>query len=209
MSTRLTNASRELILNAAMQKTGFPKRVNEAKTAIADLKFEMIMSFYGGGKAYSRLEDRIHTVNVKVEELNKDDVAYTSNNNGYHYYSTQLNIAGQSHKYPKRHELSEKYQNRMMLSRPNERITITADNPLVQKFYDAEATLASLESMLQSIRKDVEAVLASVNTTKRLVEVWPEAAELIPADVEVVRASVPAINFTSLNAAIGIPSKKK
>lgn len=209
MSTRLTNASRELILNAAMQKTGFPQRIAEAKTAIADLKFEMIMNFYGGSKAYGRLEDRIETVNAKVKDLADADVYYTASMSGYNYYQTQINIAGQTHKYPRRTELSNKYKDRMMLCRREERVVITADNPLVQKFYDAEAKLVELTTSLTSIQKDVKAVLDSVNTTKRLVEVWPEAAELIPADVEVVRASVPAINFTSLNAAIGIPSKKK
>ena len=209
MSTRLTNALRELILNAAMKKTGFPQRIEEVKTAIADLKFEMIMGFYGGGKAYSRLEDRIVTVDSKAEELNKDDVYYKTSMSGYKHYQTQINIAGQTHKYPCRTELSDKYKDRKILCRLDGRVVVTADNPLVQKFYDAEAKLAELTTSLTSIQKDVKAVLSSVSTTKRLVEVWPEAAELIPAEVEVVHASVPAVNFTSLNAAIGIPSQKK
>ena len=87
--------------------------------------------------------------------------------------------------------------------------TLTADNPLVQKFLDAEKALQDLESSSRSIEENVKAVVYSVNTTKRLVEVWPEAAELIPSEIEVVRAALPAIDFNNLNASIGIPSNKK
>ena len=87
--------------------------------------------------------------------------------------------------------------------------TLTADNPLVQKFLDAEKALEDLKSSRQQIKDNVQAVVYSVSTIKRLIEVWPESAELIPTDVEVVRAGLPAINFENLNASIGIPTEKK
>lgn len=78
-----------------------------------------------------------------------------------------------------------------------------------KKFLDAEKVVEELDSSAKSIKANVKAVVYSVNTTKRLVEVWPEAAELIPSEIEVVRAALPAIDFNNLNASIGIPSDKK
>lgn len=210
MSTRLTNAARDEIIKAAVEKSGFPKRIEQASMDVEDIKMECWIAAFGGMKAYRRLCDRFDTIEEKMEELRKSGVNVPSIGSGYTWDNSRLNLAGMQVSYPDINRVSDKFKGmRIIYLKEGNKPTLTADNPLIQKFLDAEKLLKELESSRNSIKENVKAVVYSVSTTKRLVEVWPEAAELIPTDIEVVRAGLPAIDFANLNASIGIPSEKK
>ena len=209
MSTRLTNAARDEIIKAAVEKSGFPKRIEQARMDVEDIKMECWIAAFGGMKAYRRLCDRFDTIEEKMEELRKSGVNVPSIGSGYTWDNSRLNLAGMQVSYPDINLVSDKFKGmRIIYLREGNKPTLTADNPLIQKFLDAEKLLKELKSSRDSIKENVKAVVYSVSTTKRLVEVWPESAELIPKEIEVVRAGLPAINFESLNASIGIPSGK-
>lgn len=203
MNTRLTNAIREEIIKKGLEKSGFPARLKKAKEDREDLKVQLLISALGGAKKYAALEERFNTIAEKVEKLIKEGFSVTLDTYRYNAY---INIAGQTIKYPNMNKVSEKYKNKRLIYLYGSAPIVTADNPLVQKFWDAENKVKDLESSLDSIRDNIHAVVYSVNTTKRLVEVWPESAELIPTGTVAIKAGLPAINFTSLNAAIGIPT---
>lgn len=209
MSVRLTNAARDEIVKAAVNKSGFPKRIEEARTALEDIKMECWIAAFGGLKAYRRLCDRFETIEEKISELRKSGVNVPSLGPGYTWNNSKLNLAGMQVSSPDINWVSDKFKELRVIYMYDSKPTLTADNPLVQKFLDAEKALEDLKSSRQQIKDNVQAVVYSVSTTKRLIEVWPESAELIPKEVEVVRAGLPAINFESLNASIGIPSEKK
>jgi hypothetical protein len=210
MSTRLTNDARDKIIDAAMVKSGFPERIKEAKTVIEDIKMECLIYSFGGLKAYRRLCDRFDTLDEKVKELQELSVGVVSLRSEVNWNNNKMNLAGMQIHYPRTTTVSkDKYAGLRLLYKQEGQVTITGDNPLVQKFLDADKALKDLQSSHDQIEDNVKAVVYSVNTTKRLIEVWPESAELIPKDIEVIRAGLPAINFTSLNASIGIPSDKK
>lgn len=171
MSARLTNNTRDKIVTAAMNKSGFPTRLEEARANVEKIKMECLIAAFGGLKAYRRLVDRFNTIEEKIKSL-KEGLKF-------------IHLGDDA------------------------KPTLTANNPLVQKFLDAEQVVQDLDSSAKALKENVKAVVYSVNSTKRLVEVWPEAAELIPSDIEVVRAALPAIDFNNLNASIGIPSDKK
>lgn len=211
MSVRLTNEARDKIVKAALDKSGFPTRLQEARDAVEKIKMECLISAFGGLKPYRRLVDRFNTIEEKVKAL-RDEGILISNPREYSTWNAdKINIAGMNVSYPKHSVLGNPEFEGLKFIRLNDgaKPTITADNPLVQKFLNAEKVVEELDTTLKGIKENVKAVVYSVSSTKRLVEVWPEAAELIPSDIEVVRAAVPAINFTSLNASIGIPSDKK
>ena len=211
MSVRLTNDARDKIIAAAMEKSGFPKRLEEARANVEKIKMECLIAAFGGLKPYRRLVDRFNTIEEKIKALKDEDILVRSSRDYSAWNADKMNLAGMTVSYPKHSVLSmpEFEGLRFIHKSNNDKPTLLADNPLVQKFLDAEKIVEELDSSAKSIKANVKAVVYSVNSTKRLVEVWPEAAELIPSDIEVVRAAVPAIDFNNLNASIGIPSNKK
>lgn len=211
MSVRLTNDARDKIIAAAMEKSGFPKRLEEARANVEKIKMECLIAAFGGLKPYRRLVDRFNTIEEKIKALKDEGILVKSSRDYSTWNADKMNLAGMTVSYPKHSVLSmpEFEGLRFIRKSNNDKPTLLADNPLVQKFLDAEKIVEELDSSAKSIKANVKAVVYSVNSTKRLVEVWPEAAELIPSDIEVVRAAVPAIDFNNLNASIGIPSNKK
>ena len=211
MSVRLTNDARRKIIAAAMDKSGFPKRIEEARANVEKVKMECLIASFGGLKAYRRLVDRFNTIKDKCKSLKAEGILISSVTNYSTWNANKMNLGGMNISYPRHSVLGQKefVGLHFIYLDDGAKPTLTADNPLVQKFLDAEKALQDLESSSRSIEENVKAVVYSVNTTKRLVEVWPEAAELIPSEIEVVRAALPAIDFNSLNASIGIPSDKK
>jgi len=211
MSVRLTNEARDKIIAAALEKSGFPKRLEEARTNVEKIKMECLISAFGGMKPYRRLVDRFKTIKEKCKSLETEGILVSSVTNYSTWNANKMNLGGMNITYPSHAVLDEpEFKGLGFIRLANgAKPTLTADNPLVQKFLDAEKIAEDLDSSMKGIKENVKAVVYSVNSTKRLVEVWPEAAELIPSDIEVVRAALPAINFTSLNASLGIPSDKK
>ena len=211
MSVRLTNDARDKIIAAAMEKSGFPKRLEEARANVEKIKMECLIAAFGGLKPYRRLVDRFNTIEEKIKALKDEGILVRSSRDYSTWNADKMNLAGMTVSYPKHSVLSmpEFEGLRFIRKSNNDKPTLLADNPLVQKFLDAEKVVEELDSSAKSIKANVKAVVYSVNTTKRLVEVWPEAAELIPSEIEVVRAALPAIDFNNLNASIGIPSDKK
>lgn len=209
MSTRLTNAVRDKIIKAAVEKSGFAKRIEQARRDVEEVKMECWVYAFGGLKAYRRLCDKFATIDAKCDELKESNISINRPGSGFEWNNSKLNLAGMQVNYPDLSRVSDKYAGLRIVYKMNDKPTLTADNPLIQKFLDAEKVLQDLISSRDSIKENVKAVVYSVSSTKRLIEVWPESAELIPTDVEVVRAGLPAINFENLNASIGIPSEKK
>lgn len=211
MSVRLTNDARDKIIAAAMEKSGFPKRLEEARANVEKIKMECLIAAFGGLKPYRRLVDRFNTIEEKIKALKDEGILAKSSRDYSTWNADKMNLAGMTVSYPKHSVLSlpEFESLRFIRKSNNDKPTLLADNPLVQKFLNAEKVVEELDSSAKGIKANVKAVVYSVNSTKRLVEVWPEAAELIPSEIEVVRAALPAINFESLNASIGIPSEKK
>lgn len=86
--------------------------------------------------------------------------------------------------------------------------TLLADDPLVTEFYGFDALFKQIQSDESDIRQNVSAALNKVRTVKRLLEEWPEAKELLPADAPSVPLP-PAIRRETLNEMIGLPSDEE
>lgn len=203
MSTRLTNAIREEIIKAAIAKTKFNERIKE-KTQEGELVlFELLMEFHGGEESYRKLERQVREVKTKVENLRGKKIytefgIFTS-------WDYKFNLGGKTVGLPNMNLLPDQYSSLTRLN-PTERMVFSANHKLVEQYFKIQGEIDDLHKSKENVRTDVEAMVYSVNTTKRLVEVWPESAELIPAGSQVIKAGLPAINIDSLNAAIGIPT---
>lgn len=62
----------------------------------------------------------------------------------------------------------------------------------------------------EDVKHNVFVYVNSVSTVKRLLEIWPEAKDLIPqSESKAVQANLPAIPLEQLNALIGVPIPEK
>lgn len=202
MSTRLTNAVRDEIIKNAINKTKFIERIKEKEQEGELILFKLLMEYHGGEEAYRKLERQVRelqtkTVNIRTKNVYVEFGLYSS--------STGFNLGGRAIGMPSRKYLPEEYASLKILS-PRERIVFAANHPQVEAYFKVREEVDELEASRSKIRQEVQAMVYSVNTTKRLVEVWPESAELIPPANQVAKVGLPAINVASLNAAIGIPT---
>lgn len=79
----------------------------------------------------------------------------------------------------------------------NTRLADMCDN-----FFKEEARIKEIS---ESVRANVRATVESVTTVKKLLELWPEAAELLP-ETESKGAALPVVQRDQLNTMIGLPS---
>lgn len=91
---------------------------------------------------------------------------------------------------------------------PRQRLSVLADNPLVQRFYDIEARKNEISDKRTTLRAQVKAAINTVTTVARLLKTWPEAKELLPANLEEAKSQLPALAVTDLNALIGLPTEE-
>lgn len=91
---------------------------------------------------------------------------------------------------------------------PRGRQPVLADNPLVQRFYDIEARKKEIADKRTTLRAQVNAAIATVTTVASLLKTWPEAKELLPANIEEAKSQLPALAVTDLNALIGLPTEQ-
>lgn len=84
--------------------------------------------------------------------------------------------------------------------------TLLADNPLVQEFHEICAQEKANAESWEQVKTNVYAAVKSVTTVARLLKIWPEVKELLPAYVEESKDQLPAIQVSDLNALVGLPS---
>lgn len=84
--------------------------------------------------------------------------------------------------------------------------TLLADDPLVQQFHDICAEEAANSAQKDKVTSSVRAAVNGVTTVAKLLKVWPEAKELLPAYVEEAKVQLPALQVADLNNLVGLPS---
>ena len=85
-------------------------------------------------------------------------------------------------------------------------VGLSVDHPLAIKHVALHDQLSDIKDKIDDLRIEIQAVVYNLNSTKQLIELWPEAAELIPFVHGINRKLLPAIQVTTLNAAIGLPA---
>lgn len=201
MSTRLNTHLRARIIDNALAKAG----INAAQAAVdADYTawVEELRIFLNGAtdsvletaekkalKAVADLPDHM---------LNSTPTLLRRNN----YYS--VNLAG-ANLQPGLYNAAGELERRIV---PVQRLAVLADNPLVQRFYDIEARKEAIKDKRTTLKAQVKAAIASVTTVASLLKTWPEAKELLPANIEEAKSQLPALAVVDLNALIGLPTEE-
>lgn len=84
-------------------------------------------------------------------------------------------------------------------------VVLCADDPLTEKLYEIDHWAANLESEIEQLSASLWAVLNSVSTDTKLVEIWPEAMAFIPAAEKANTPQLPALPIADLNKMLGLP----
>ncbi|EAA0697384.1 hypothetical protein DKT00_06250 [Salmonella enterica subsp. enterica] len=206
MNQVLNKAVKEIIVDNALAKAGIPQRKKALRAARADWAERVRLKAIGGPEAEAEVlktEKKIAALIAKLPEiLRTDNMMIRTCTDIY------LNLAGSrvcayfNGNYRCHESGSPEHTWKMA---PYE-YTLLADDPLVTEFYGFDALYREIKSDEADIRQNVTAALDKARTVKRLLEQWPEAKELLPAENAIVPLP-PAIRREALNEMIGLPSE--
>ena len=196
--TRLNSYLRDEILKNAIAKSPVPAEEAALESEYYALAEAFRVETLGGSKKVAEIEHLVQEIeklraqlpdNVKTD----DPVARTD------YEMYRMNLGGLR----VRLNFGPSREERRIC--PSEAM-FAADHPLALQFGQLENRKADLKSKRDTLRHQVQAVLASVTTVKKLLEIWPEAKELLPQNVEEAKPQLPALPIADVNALIGLPS---
>ncbi|EAA3222730.1 hypothetical protein NHJ76_004695 [Salmonella enterica] len=206
--TVLTNHIKEQVICNALTKAGIPKRKAALRAARMDWAERVRLAAIGGQEVEAEIIKnlkKIETLASKFPEALKTTNTFIRTDSDIY-----LNLAGA--------RVNVYFNGNYRAHEPNApehirkispyEFTLLADDPLVTEFYGFDALLKQIKSDEADIRQNVSAALSKVRTVKRLLEEWPEAKELLPADAPSVPLP-PAIRRETLNEMIGLPSDEE
>lgn len=196
--TRLNSYLREEILKNAIAKSPLPAEETALDAEYYALAEGFRVESLGGPKKVAEIEHLVQEIEKLRAQLpdsikTNDPVATTD------YEMYRMNLGGLR----VRLNFAPGYEERRI--RPAE-VVFAADHPLVLQFGQLENRKSDLKSRRATLKQQVQAVLGSVTTVKKLLEVWPEAKELLPHNLEEAKLQLPALPIADVNALIGLPS---
>lgn len=199
---RLTNQIKDQIVKAAIVKAGIPEQIEALRQRRAAWAESCRIAALGE-KVAAHVEQVAEEVKRLLAAL---PVEVLSGGCGINRRSSMhVNVAGVS-AYARFNGSTNRQDEE--ISKPSLSChTLLANDPLVDEFYAMESLQEGISSKRGSIESSVKAVLEKVSTDTKLVQVWPEAAELLPAPSQ--KKQLPAIPTSDLNALIGLPSGKE
>lgn len=208
MATRLNVELRNKIVENAVAKSEVPKLKDAYSTGLKKWIDDVWLLAIGGKKALAKLE-KVAELEAKIKaEFPK------AMHSGYRLlrreYMFRLNLGGMNLKlyfvgaleYDHNSSDAEHYR-----YSPSE-FTVEGSHPLHQRFLDLAADKQAYEDAEATIRGNVRSAVNSVATVEKLVELWPEAIELLPAETAKPCTAL-AVQPAELNAIIGLPTPKK
>ena len=197
--TRLTNNVRDQIVRNAIAKTTIGAETEALQHARYALAEEFRIAALGGPEEAAKIEKMVADIEKRLKAVPKGLVIYAfpfrRDDDMWH-----MNLGGLRVTLPFSADPSHK---RLAPSGA----TFTGEHALVLRFHDLENQWKELDNKRDTLRLKVRAVLNSVTTVKKLLDVWPEAKELLPAQLEEARVQLPAVQTASLNAELGLPSE--
>ncbi|EDQ2393624.1 hypothetical protein RU50_004687 [Salmonella enterica subsp. enterica] len=206
MNQILNKAIKEKIVDNALAKAGIPQRKKSLRAARADWAERVRLKAIGGPEAEAEVlktEKKITALIAKLpEELQTNNTFVRKDSDIY------LNLAGSrvsAYFNGNYRSYEQGAPDHIRKIAPYE-YTLLADDPLVTEFYGFDALYREIQSDETDIRQNVTAALAKARTVKRLLEQWPEAKELLPAEDAAVPLP-PAIRREALNEMIGLPTE--
>ena len=201
--TRITNATRDAIVENAIAKKGIPTRTAELAERRKAWAEKCRIQALGGADAEKELIEKDRQFNELIESVPVKLREYT---NGRHIANREhwlrANFAGCAYDIP--------LDGSQMAPRANRdnRAVFEQGDPLTVEFFALQDAETALENERRQVAQSVRAAVGSVTTVKRLLELWPEVAELLPPTEEAARTNLQALQVADLNAMLGLPTEQ-
>jgi hypothetical protein len=201
--TRITKALIEVMQNNAVEKAGINaqrKAINDSDEALTE---DFRIASMGGPENYAYLMQ----LEQKHKKLRESAGSYVESSNRSSLINEEirlhLNLAGAS----VTRYFIDSSGNQERRPSYNGRFVVEQGDPLIERFYSIEDDKTALANREQVIRASVYSAVMKVKTVKRLLEIWPEAAELLPTQASGEVANLPALLTDDLNKLIGLPTE--
>ncbi|EBA3784175.1 hypothetical protein AKM61_24715 [Salmonella enterica] len=206
MNQTMNKSIKEKIIDNALAKAGIPQRKKALRDARADWAERVRLAAIGGPETEAEVlktEKKIAALIAKLPEELRTNYTFVRYDSDIYLNLAGSRVRAYFNGNYRGHEQGEPDPIRKIV--PYE-YTLLADEPLVTEFYSFDALYREIKSDETDIRQNVTAALNKARTVKRLLEQWPEAKELLPAEDAVVPLP-PAIRREALNEMIGLPSE--
>jgi len=205
MTVRLTNVIREQIAKNALIKSGVIAELESIDKRKGQLAQDARIFAFGGADKAKEIDAIIKKLEKMESDAQKLGVSiYISASKNY---GIDLAIGGR--RLGRVSYGSDSKGNGIALVTPQrDSCLFAADHEIAIKFDQLIAEQSKANKRKEDIEKTVWAALNSVTTIKRLIEVWPESQELIPDNIDSVKASLPALKVEDLNKMIGLPTSE-
>jgi hypothetical protein len=204
--TRLNKSTREAIIENALDSAGVIARENALIARRAKLADDVRLFAIGGAEREVELLNKLKKIKDDLNALDKNFFSYVDLVCGRNEYYIRSNFAGRSSTLHFNGHESE------MHSDPHEfknlvsynRVVITADNPLNDEFDAINKEQRIVDNLLLHVESEVRAMVNSVTTIKKLLEIWPESKDLLPKN-EQVQSTALVADVAKLNTMVGLP----
>jgi hypothetical protein len=203
--TRLNSYIRAAILEKAIAKSSIKARADALKDRRIAFVEACRIDALGGKAQAAKLEKLGAKINKLIEDAGVSENIRRKSmfRTDYHIY---LNIAGLSTNGYFGHGFS--YAHKEVYKITPENHTIIGGTPLHEEFLAIEHEDGAILSDQADLRNGVRAMINSVTTIEKLIEVWPEAVELMPDTVKPAGSNLPAVLPENLNKLIGLPTEQ-
>lgn len=200
--TRLNNRIKEQIVDNAVVKAGLV----EKKAALRERRAVWLESVRIQSIGGEEVEAKIKSAETKIKSALKGVPEEILNGGVFRTdYDIYLNVAGCS--FRAYFNGGSNYHGDQVHRVTPTRHTIQQGDPLVEEFHAIEAVDRELTDQEQTVRANVAGAVSKVGSVKKLLEMWPEAKELLPEDLSPVKKQLPAVKTEDLNAMIGLPTE--
>lgn len=206
--SRLNKAIREGVIKNAIEACGYNRRNEALIKRRAKLANDVRLFAIGGEEKekeviekFNRIKNYLKSnednlISCDVDLSGKDDEVYAN----FSGLAVNLSFNGNLERGG---DLVYKY---LVGSRYNNRVSITRDNPLYSEFEAVESEQKVIKDIKDQVVAEVTAMVNSVTTIKKLIEVWPESKELLPEEQQSQSTALVA-DVNRLNAVIGLPKE--
>lgn len=198
--TRLTNEIRDKIISNAITKAIGERETVQLKSFEDKFSDELVKTALGDRLGnLTKIEKEIKKLIDKIPEEFRN---WEGEHHVIKYNVVRLNIAGQA--------VDWAFDEPRIFPRNTwrDRYVIPQGHELVKMMDDYRAEQKAISDIKTNVRENVRALVYSVTTVKKLLEVWPESLELIPSNIEKPIVQLPSIKIEQLNALIGVPTEK-
>lgn len=194
--TRLTVDLKKTIARNAQEKSNAAKKLKELESVEHDLARRALVDYAGGESELTKFTLKAKRAYKALSELPSE---FHHDREPPKKSSIDIRCEGLGHNVTLNFKIPKLFANRGYYRVKDKRLA--AD---IVKWWNAHSAAYEERS---NVYHEVMGALSSITTVKKLLEVWPEAAELLPADVGTAKSSLPMVQTDDLNRIIGLPSE--